>query len=57
MPTDSIAMCSNTLYMSNMVAGSSLRWLSLSTITLYQHFESTSISDPETHNLSQVVWV
>jgi len=30
MPMDSIAMCSNTFYMSNIDAGSSLRWLSAS---------------------------
>ncbi len=33
MPMDSIYMCSNTVYMSNMDAGSNLRWLSASTIT------------------------
>ena len=27
MPMDSISMCSNTLYMSNIDGGSSLRWL------------------------------
>ncbi len=32
-PMDSISMCLNTLYMSNMDAGSSLRWLSASTMT------------------------
>ncbi len=31
MPMDSISMCSNILYMSNVDAGSSLRWLSAST--------------------------
>jgi hypothetical protein len=30
MPMDSISMCSNTLYMSNVDVGSSLRWLSAS---------------------------
>jgi hypothetical protein len=30
---DSIAMCSSTLFMSNMDEGSSLRWLSASTMT------------------------
>ncbi len=33
MPMDSILMCSNTLNMSNMDAGSSLSWLSVSTMT------------------------
>jgi hypothetical protein len=32
MPMDSISMCPNTLYMSNMDVGSSLRWLSASTM-------------------------
>jgi hypothetical protein len=51
---DRISMCSNTLFMSNnMDARSSLRWLSASTMTLWHHFDS--ISDPEPHNLSQVV--
>ncbi len=54
-PMYSISMCSNTLYMSNMDVGSSLRWLSASTMTLCNHFDSTS--DPEPQNLSQVVWV
>ena len=36
-------------------AGSSLRWLSASNMTLWHHFDSTS--DPEPHNLSLVVWV
>jgi hypothetical protein len=52
---DSISMFSNTLYMSNMDAGSSLRRLLASTITLCHHFDSTS--DPEPINMSQVVWV
>jgi hypothetical protein len=52
---DSISMCSSTLYLSNMDAGSSLRWLSTSTMTKSHHFDSTS--DPEPHNLSQVVWI
>jgi hypothetical protein len=30
---DSISICSNTLYMSNMDDGSSLRWMSASTMT------------------------
>ena len=56
MPTDSKSMCSNTLFLSkNMDAGSSLRWLSASTMTLWHHFDS--ISDPEPQNLSQVVWI
>ncbi len=53
-PMDSISMCSNTSYMSNMDAGSSLRWLSASTVTQWHHFDSTS--EPEPQNLSQVVW-
>jgi hypothetical protein len=40
MPMDSISMCSNTLYMSNVDVGSSLSWLSDSTMTLYHHFDS-----------------
>jgi hypothetical protein len=52
---ESTSMCSNTLYMSNMDAGSSLSWLSASTMTLCHHFDLTS--DPEPQNLSQVVWV
>ncbi len=52
---DSISMCSNTSYMSNMDGGSSLRWLSASTMTWWHHFDS--ISDPEPQNLSQVGWV
>jgi hypothetical protein len=48
-------MHSNTLYMSNMDVGSSLRWLSVSTMILWHHFDSTS--DPEPQNLSQVGWV
>ncbi len=55
MPMDSIPMCSNTLYMYNVDAGSSLSWLSESTMTLYHHYDSTS--DPERQNLSQVLWV
>jgi hypothetical protein len=55
MPMDSISMCSNTLYMSNVDGGSSLSWLSDSTMTLYHHFDYTS--DPESQNLSQVLWV
>ena len=33
MPIDSISMCLNTLYMINVEVGSSLRWLSASTLT------------------------
>ncbi len=52
-------MCSNTFYKSNMDAGSSLRWLSPSTMTLCQYIDSTSTSDPVPQNLSQVwcVWM
>jgi hypothetical protein len=41
MPMDIISMCSNTLYMSNVDLGSSLRWLSSPTMTLSHHFDST----------------
>jgi hypothetical protein len=54
MPMDSISMCSNTLYMSNVDAGSSLRRLLASTMTLCHHFDSTS--DPEPQNTSSAVW-
>jgi hypothetical protein len=53
MPMDSISLCSNTLYMPNMDVGSSLSWLSASTMMLRQHVDSTS--DPEPQKLSQVV--
>ncbi len=49
MPIDNISMCSNTLYMSNMDVGSSLRWLSASTMMWWHHFDSTS--DQESQNL------
>ena len=56
MPMDSISMCLSTLYMSNMDAGSSLRWLSASTMTQWHHFDSTS--EPAPQNLAQVVvWI
>ncbi len=45
---NSISMCSNTLYMSFMDVGCSLRWLSASS------FWPTS--DPDSKNLIQVVW-
>ncbi len=51
---DSISMCPNILYMSNMDEESSLRWLSASTMTWSHHFDSTS--NPEPQNLSQVGW-
>ncbi len=54
-PTDSISMCSNTLYMSYVDAGSSLRWLSASTKLEWYHFDSTS--DPDSQIMSQVVCV
>ncbi len=44
--------CAQTLYTSNMDAGSRLRWLSVSIRTYWQHFDSTSDSEPP--NLSQV---
>ncbi len=53
MPMDSILICSNTLYRSNMDVGSSLSWLSVSTMMPWHHFDSTS--DPEHQNLSQQV--
>ncbi len=55
MPMDSISMYSIIVYMSNMDAGSSLRWLSASTLTKMHHFDSTSDHVPQ--NLSQVGWV
>ncbi len=55
-PMDSISMCSNALYVSNNIdVGSSLRWLSASTMTQCHHFYSTN--EPEPQNLTQVVWV
>jgi hypothetical protein len=42
MPMDSISMCSNALYMSKVDAGSSLNWLSASTLTKCYHFDSDS---------------
>jgi hypothetical protein len=39
-------------FMSYVDAGSSLRWLLPSTMTLCHHFDSTSISDPVPQNLS-----
>jgi hypothetical protein len=55
MPMDSISMCLNTLHVSKKDAGSILRWLLASTMTYWQHFDSTSDQEPQ--NLSQVVWV
>jgi hypothetical protein len=46
MPMDSVSMCSNTLYMSNVNVGSSLSQLSASTITLSHHFDYTSDHKP-----------
>ncbi len=43
--------------MSDMDGGSSLRWLSPTTMTLCHHFDSASTSDPVPQNLSQVKWV
>ena len=51
MPIDSISIFSNTFYMSNMDAGSSLSWLSPSTMTICHHFDSAS--NPEPQNMSQ----
>jgi hypothetical protein len=55
MSMDSISMCSNTLNMSYVDVGSSLRWLSASTITLCHHFDSTSDHEPQ--YMTQVVCV
>ncbi len=55
MSMDSISMCSKTLYVSNVDAGSSVRRWSASTMTLYHHFDSTSDHKPQ--NLTQVVWL
>jgi hypothetical protein len=55
MPMGSISMCPNTLYMSSMDVGSSLRWLLASSMTQSHHFGSTS--DPEPQNLSLLQWV
>ncbi len=52
MPQKSISTCSNTLHMSNMDAGSSLRWLCALTMTQWLHFDSTS--DPKPQNMIQV---
>ncbi len=49
-----INVCKN-LIMSNMEVGSSLRWLSASTMTQMHHFDSTSDHVPQ--NLSQVRWL
>jgi len=54
MPMDIIlTLCSNTLYMSKMDVGSSLRWLPASTMMQSHHFDSAS--DPEPQKQSQVV--
>ncbi len=50
MSMNSILMFSNTLYMSNVDAGSSLRLLSASTMMLWHHFDYTS--NPEPQNLT-----
>ena len=55
MPVDSISMCSNTLYMTNVDRGSSFKWLPASSHNVLTSFDSTS--DPEPQNLSQVGWV
>ena len=52
---DSTSMCPNSLYVSNMDARSSLRWLSASATMYWHHCDSTS--DPEPQNMTQVVWV
>ena len=44
MPMDSISMCSNTLYVSDVDVGSSLRWLSASTVMLCHLFDSKRTS-------------
>ncbi len=53
MPLRWHANTSNTLYMSNMDVGSSLRWMWASTIIQLNHFHSTS--DPEFQNLGPTV--
>ncbi len=53
MSMDIIPVCVNTLCMSNVDAGSSLRHLSASTMTQWHHFDSTSDHVPQ--NLTQVV--
>ena len=53
---DSISMCSNTFYMSNMEVRSSLRWPSASTMTCSHYFDD-SASHPEPQNLRQAGWV
>ncbi len=60
-PTRPVPDCSFTDWIGltksqpNVDAGSSLRWLSPSTMALYYHFDSTS--DPEPQNTNQAVWV
>ncbi len=44
MHMDSISISSNNLYMSNLDVGSSLRWLSTSTMMLWHYFNSTSVT-------------
>jgi hypothetical protein len=55
MPIDSISMCSNSLFMSNVDAGGTLRRLLASTTILCHHFDSTS--DPEPQIMNQVRWL
>ena len=53
MPMDSISMCSNTLYMSNMEMerGSSFRWLSASTMIQWHQFDSPRIRQQDLSGL------
>jgi hypothetical protein len=44
---DSISMCSNTFYMSNMDVGSSLRWLSASTMNNHIIFTQQLTQNPK----------
>jgi hypothetical protein len=50
-------LCTKTLYISKMDAGSSLRGLSASTMTLCHHFDSMGDPVPVPQNMTQVlVW-
>ena len=53
---DSISMCSSTLWMSKMDGGSSLRWMSASTMTSWHHFIS-SYSQVNRSQKSEPSWV
>jgi hypothetical protein len=55
MPINSISMCSKTVYVFNVDAGSSVRRWSASTMPLYHHFDYKSDHKPQ--NLTQVMWL